>query len=356
MNPNENVFRVMEEKKKELSELMTERQYRLQPEIWAPYGEKGRELSVRDSVHHLTYLAQAVSEDDALLFVQYVEWLRGLFEGLKFPPEVLPVMLECTRDTLREHLPAESAALTDRYLEEALAAVSETPAAQPSFLSEDAPLRELAAGYLDALLKGDRKAASRMVMDAVTGGVSVKDIYLNVFQRTQYEIGRLWHTNRVSVAQEHFCSAATQLIMSQLYPYIFASEKIGRRLVAACVGGELHEIGVRMVADFFEMEGWDTYYLGANAPASSILESVGEREADCLGLSAAMPFHRPQLREVISRARESDEFKNLKILVGGQALKNSPGLWKRLGADGCAQDAQKAVEIANRLVSGGRLS
>ena len=63
------------------------------------------------------------------------------------------------------------------------------------------------------------------------------------------------------MAQEHYCTAATQLIMSQLYPYIFTTGKNGRVLVGTCVSGDLHEIGVRMVSDFFEMEGWDTFYL-----------------------------------------------------------------------------------------------
>ena len=90
---------------------------------------------------------------------------------------------------------------------------------------------------LRLLLRGNRQAASQLILTAVARGVTVKDIYLHVFQRTQYEIGRLWQINRISVAQEHFCTAATQLIMSQLYPHIFRTERVGRRLVATCVGG-----------------------------------------------------------------------------------------------------------------------
>ena len=63
------------------------------------------------------------------------------------------------------------------------------------------------------------------------------------------EVGRLWQMNRLSVAQEHYVTAATQLIMSQLYPLVFRTARRDRRIVAACVGGELHELGVRMVAD-----------------------------------------------------------------------------------------------------------
>ena len=112
-------------------------------------------------------------------------------------------------------------------------------------------------------------------MDAIQHGTSVHDIYLHVFQRSQYEVGRLWQTNQISVGQEHLCTAATQLIMSQLYPLIFGTERKNRRIVAACVGGDLHEIGIRMVADFFEMDGWDTFYLGADVPTDEHCANSG---------------------------------------------------------------------------------
>lgn len=94
----------------------------------------------------------------------------------------------------------------------------------------------------------------------------MKSIYLEVLQPVQREIGNLWQTNEVSVAQEHYCTAATQLIMGRLYPYLHLAPRNGKRVVVACVGGELHEVGARMVADILEMEGWDSYYLGANTP------------------------------------------------------------------------------------------
>ena len=51
-----------------------------------------------------------------------------------------------------------------------------------------------------------------------------------MFQCSQYEIGRLWQMNKLTVAQEHYCSAATQLIMSLLYPRIFDTKKDRPRL------------------------------------------------------------------------------------------------------------------------------
>jgi methylmalonyl-CoA mutase cobalamin-binding domain/chain len=219
-------------------------------------------------------------------------------------------------------------------------------------LEQNAFLGGLAREYLDALLRGERRMASQLVLDAVQQGTSIRDAYLHVFQQSQYEIGRLWQMNRITVAQEHYCTAATQLIMSQLYPRLFEADRIGRCLVATCVGDELHELGVRMVADFFEMEGWDTYYVGANAPAQSILQAVAEQEADLLGISATMTFHLRDVASLIAQVRKAHTGRDVTILVGGYPFNVAPDLWQELGADGHARDAEKAVGLANQLLEG----
>ncbi|MCL5780766.1 MAG: B12-binding domain-containing protein [Firmicutes bacterium] len=107
------------------------------------------------------------------------------------------------------------------------------------------------------MLKGERHQASHLILDTVKNGIVIKDLYLHVFQRTQYEIGRLRQSNIITVAQEHYCTAVTQLIMSQLYPYIFRTKKNGLRMVATCVAGELHEIGIRMAADAYAKDAME---------------------------------------------------------------------------------------------------
>jgi len=280
-----------------------------------------------------------------------VAWVKVLFIGLNLPADTLEKTLDCTRWAAHEQLSPDQAALVEEYVTIGLARLHDTPSAPPLFVAESLPLGGLAKDYLDALLRGDRQTASQLILTAVARGVAVKDIYLHVFQRTQYEIGRLWQINRISVAQEHFCTAATQLIMSQLYPYIFRTERVGRRLVATCVGGELHEIGVRMVADFFEMAGWDTYYLGANMPAESVIQALEERRAHVLGISATITFHVGEVADLIAKVRATEVGKNVKILVGGYPFNVSEGLWRSVNADGFGTDAQQAIAVANQLVS-----
>jgi methanogenic corrinoid protein MtbC1 len=337
-----------------LAEMIVARQYAAQPEIWKTYGEKGREISKRDVDYHLSYLAESIQANDPSIFSHYVDWLKILFRGLRFPEEVLPVMLDSMQDVLREKLPKEMGTIVNEYVEAASSGLERTTSIQPPFFLQESPLGNLAKPYLDALLSGDKKRANRLIQDAVQKGESVKNIYLQVLQPVQREIGRLWHTNKVSVAQEHFASAVTQLIMSQLYPQIFTTQKIGRRLVAACVSKELHEIGIRMVADFFEMSGWDTYYLGANLPPPTISDALEDYRADVLALSCTLPVHRGEMKNMIGHVRSFKAHKNIKIIVGGYAFNTIQDGWKQSGADGYAQDAEEAVRLASRLLDDNR--
>ena len=88
--------------------------------------------------------------------------------------------------------------------------------------------------------------------------------------------------------------------MSQLYSALFARPKNGRRLVATSVDGELHEIGLRIVADLFEADGWDTMYLGSNLPAASVVGMVEKHRPGLLLVSVTMSFNIPRVVELIS--------------------------------------------------------
>ncbi len=343
------MFAPLRQMQNALAERIVDLQYARQPQVWKPYGSTGREKSVRDAGYHLTYLAEALEADDPALFSEYLAWVKALFAGLNFPPDVLPTTLECTRQALSEMLPPEEAAPALTFLDLGQQALGSAPDAPPPFVSLDAPLAGLAQDYLEALLRADRRAAAQMVLRAVENGTPLRDIYLYVFQPVQREIGRLWQTNQISVAQEHFCSAATQMVMSQLYPYLFSGERKDRRAVVACVGGELHEIGARMVADFLEMDGWDSAFLGANTPPEDILRMTAERRADLLAISATMTFHVSRVRDLIAALRASGSGRT-RVLVGGYPFNLSPDLWRKVGADGYAPDAALAAAEAERIL------
>lgn len=336
-----------------LAVAVTERHYALNPDLERRFGAAGREKCLQDAHYHLSYLAESLGSALPALFADYVAWAKVMLEARGVPAKDLARNLEVLREVVREHLPGTEGELAAHYVEEGLRRLPQVSPDIPAFVSDGEPHAALARGYVEALLAGRRHEASRLVLEAVDNGVSVRDVYLHVFQRAQREVGRLWQLNLLSVAQEHYCTAATQLVMSQLYPRIFSAERNGRTLVATCVAGDLHEIGLRMVADFFEMEGWDTFYVGANAPAASVVQAVVERGADVLAVSATITSHVRALRELVAAVRANEEARGVKVLAGGYPFNVAPGLWREVGADASASDAAGAVEAAARLAEGG---
>ncbi len=350
MNPlYQTLGQAIESQKDDFARLIVDDQWARNPQFQVRYGEAGHAKCVQDVRYNLAYLSQAIMANSPSLFATYIDWVKVLFKGLNIPTRELVDSLEITGDLLQQRFP-EAAAIVRNFIDLGLQNLASAPETLPSFMHESQMLSGLAHHYLSALLRGERSVGSRLILDAVDQGTSIKDIYLHVFQPSQYEIGRLWQMNQMSVAQEHYATAATQLIMSQLYAHIFNTKRNGHSLIATGVGGELHEIGLRMVADFFEMEGWDTYYLGSNTPASTIVQTLTERKADILAISVTMTFHIQLVADLIAQVRAIDPGRRIKILTGGYPFNIEPDLWRQVGADGYAANAEQAIAKANALL------
>jgi methanogenic corrinoid protein MtbC1 len=208
-------------------------------------------------------------------------------------------------------------------------------------------LPDLGRKYLDMLLEGRRLDAMHVVVDTVEKGLSVETVYVDVLQPVMYEVGRLWQTDEIDIATEHYVTAATQLLMARLFPQALATPRVARSLVGCCLGSELHELGMRMVCDFFEFKGWDTYFLGAITPSDSLLGVIRSRQPDLLCLSATMSFGLPQMRDLIRKVQAMP--KAPKIMVGGLPFIINPRLSSMVGADATASDARLAVRAATNL-------
>ena len=333
-----------------LAKEIVTKQFKSQGEINKYYGESEFKKYIEDTEYSLSYLFEAIEASSPDLFADYISWERIFLVNLGFPEERLKERLEIMEDVIIKNLPPKKSSVAVKYIEESIDNLA-IPSEYASFVNADKPLVKLLEQYLKLLLDGDRHSAGKMIIEAVDNGISVKDIYLNVFQSSLYEIGRLWQENKITVGQEHYFTAATQLIMSQLYPYISMNEKTGKVLVAMSVSRELHEIGVRMVADFFEMDGWNTFYLGANTPKDSIIQTIISKKADLVLISATIGSHIGEVIDLVRSVRDCGECMDPKIIVGGYPFRIDTDLWKKVGADGQAEDAETAVEMGEKLVN-----
>ena len=324
-------------------------QFKKYPQLKEIYTPSMIATCFEDICHHLSYLNQALLVDSKILFESYISWIRGVLEARNVPSEQLQNNLVIISQVLSKHLDDKEFKQLEEYIELGLEVLRNDQVATESCISQNNPQSAVAFSYLEKILAGNRRDAIKVIDDALKTNLNLEDVYLNILEPVQHEIGRLWQENKISVAKEHYCTAITQTIISRQYEKIFSKDRTGKKLVAACIGGELHEMGIRMVADFFELAGWRTYYLGANVPSESIIDAIKEYKANLVALSATMFIHLEPLKELIEEIRNSG-LKNVRIIVGGHPFNTDRTLCKKIGADGCAKSARDAVILGNELV------
>jgi methanogenic corrinoid protein MtbC1 len=205
---------------------------------------------------------------------------------------------------------------------------------------------QLQREYLAAIRAGDRRRAFAAVEETRRGGLDFVDLYLEILQPALREVGRLWQANEMTVAEEHLATAISQMVMARVYTeeVLRTDQHRERRIVAACADTERHDVGLRMVCDVLERDGWDVSYLGASVPVDSLARLVSERSPDAVLLSASIAPHLPQLRTMIERVRAAARDTQPYVVVGGRPFLDDPDLARRLGADATAPDARVALD------------
>lgn len=306
--------------------------------------ERAGQMGLDAARYHVTFLAAAVERGSTDAFADYARWAGGVLQARGIPPTLLGEDLAQVKLALGMRLPPEVRDALGPYFVAAFDALTEPIGTSVAEALSDDGLGQTRSLYLHAALAGERSAALSIVTDAMHRGVPQLDIYVDVLQAAQYEIGRLWETNGITVAHEHAATAVTQFVTAQLYTRLQRTGPPRGTLVMAGVEGELHGIGPLMVGDVLEARGWTVYHLGTNLPSTSIVQAVREQRADCVGIAATMLVHVGAVRRLVGEVRRQWGTAK-RVVVGGAAFRQSPSLATEIGADGYAGDLREAIGL-----------
>jgi methanogenic corrinoid protein MtbC1 len=309
-------------------------------------------------VSRLGYLVAAIESQRPSLFIDQAAWARVAHEARGGgSADDLRTCLECLREVIAEELPAPAKTVAAEYVSAAIVALTAPVRPNPTALSVDTPHGKVAAAYLMAILEGDRRRALQTLTGAARGpqAIPARDIYTRVLHPVQVELGRMWHLGETSIAIEHFSTATTQMAMTLLLDMLEHKPRNGKVVIAASVEGNAHDLGVRMVSDFLEAEGWKAVYLVPSVPPEDLAIGALDFQADLLALSATIPTQLAAIGSSIAAVRAQRDAR-AKILVGGTAFasysdpSHDPAKQAfELGADGYAASPDDAVRVAARL-------
>jgi MerR family transcriptional regulator, light-induced transcriptional regulator len=337
------------------AELVTAEFLERHPAWLERYGDRARIHGIQDARFHIDFLTAAIEAGSLEAFRDYGTWCARMLGSRGIEARFLVENLEQVRDALTGGLDEGGRAWVEQMVATAAAAASDTEASRPDGGAPPSGDDALAADrrlYMQAALSGHRATALTIALECVGRGLSVPDVYRDLLQPVQYEIGSLWEANRISVAQEHMATAITQYVVAQLHARLEAPAERKGRVVVTGVEGELHQVGGGMVADVLESAGWDVRFLGSHLPYRDILLAVQEHEPRILAISATMLYNLPRVAALTAETRRVFG-ESVRVVVGGGAFRTSPDAWRELGADGFGSDLRDAVRVIDSLADGG---
>ena len=214
--------------------------------------------------------------------------------------------------------------------------------------------RRLFEQVVDALTVFDDGAAERVIEEALAI-LPVDQICVQVLEPALAEVGARWQRQEVGVGVEHFASGFVLRKLGTLFN--LSQPHIGRGpIVAACVEGEHHEIGLFLTALFLSKGGYRVVYLGPNLPISDLCTAVSALDPSLVLLSASSESSAATLIDTVRALRAQsvrDESTTQQPLIayGGSIFARNPELKMRIDADFLSCRACEATRVVDRLLA-----
>lgn len=330
--------------KDRLAAQVTERFLLRHPDWTVRYGERAQRLGREDAAFHLDFLAGAIEAGTVHAFERYATWAARVLESRGIAPAFLQENLEDIGDALQEQAGDADCELVRRFIQAGVSACVQ--GSHPSDLRERdaAGARQEQRLFLEAIRAGNRRSATNIALEALRHGLPVLSLYVDIIQRSLYEVGGLWETNRITVAEEHIATAVAQSVLGAVYERLPLPGKNRGTVLLAGVAGELHQIGANMVADVLETDGWRVHFLGTNVPPADILQAIDRQTFDVVGLSSSLVCHVPRTIRLVQAIQARSADRSPRILLGGTAFRFAPGLVQEVGADALAGDLTDVLQ------------
>jgi corrinoid protein of di/trimethylamine methyltransferase len=203
-----------------------------------------------------------------------------------------------------------------------------------------------------ALIGADRDTALGAAQRLVDAGVDPKVILQEGMAVAMFDLGEMWKRGEVYLPEVVASASVFKACNEIVEPVLLAQRRPGDEraaLVILCtVKGDLHDLGKNMVAAMLRTSGFEVLDLGKDTPADKIIAAINEKEPAIIGMSALLTTTVPYQETVIKKLVAEGIRDRVKVMVGGAPV--TPEWAEKIGADGYANNAPEAVEVARKLV------
>lgn len=211
---------------------------------------------------------------------------------------------------------------------------------------------DILAKITASIVKGEPDETVELTRQALDAGLEPMAIVDEGLVPGMNIVGEKFQSGKYFLPHLVIAANGMQQAMALLEPELRARKQTveaAGTVVIGSVAGDIHEIGKSLVAIMLSANGFEVHDLGVDVPTETFVAKVKEAGANLLGLSALLTTTMMVQREIIEALTEAGIRDRVKVIIGGAPVNQA---WAdTIGADGYAEDAVGAIELAKRMVS-----
>ncbi len=209
---------------------------------------------------------------------------------------------------------------------------------------------EVFGNLIRAVVEGEEEEAEELVRQALEQGVDPLACINEGLMKGIEEVGELFSNGTYFLPELIQGASAMKVALEILEPKLIGEvqREVAGTVVLGTVAGDQHEIGKTLVGTMLTANGFQVVDIGVDRKADDFVAAIEESGANLVGASALLTTTLLELKRLIDSITEAGLREKVKVMIGGAPV--TQDFANDIGADGYADDAIAAVNVARKLV------
>jgi 5-methyltetrahydrofolate--homocysteine methyltransferase len=212
---------------------------------------------------------------------------------------------------------------------------------------EEITMNEHIKKIYQGIVDGQQNEVAESVTAALQAGIPARTILDEGMLSAMSEVGRLFEEGECYVPEMMMSARAMKSGLAKLQTSLKDTNvEAAGQVAIGTVKGDLHDLGKNLVGMMLEGAGFRVKDLGVDVPPDKFVAAADD--VDVIALSALLTTTMGQMKETLDALDAAGKRPKVKVMIGGAPV--TEDFAQRIGADGYAADASKAVALAKTLI------
>ena len=195
------------------------------------------------------------------------------------------------------------------------------------------------------------KEALKIVEDRLSAGEDPLKI-LDDARRAVEVVGKRFSDGEYFIPELIYSGEILKAITERVKPKIAKGAEVKRlgKVIVGTVAGDIHDIGKDIVVFMLDVNGFEVFDLGIDAPAQKFVDKIKETGSRVVGLSGFLTLAFQSMKDTVETIKKAGLRDKVKIMIGGGQIDDQVRSFS--GADAYGKDAMEAVKLAKGWIGG----